>query len=246
VLQTVVLLHGFGGTHRAWDGVLARLDAERYRALALDLPGHGRNAREPRPVTFERCVQHVLSHAPERFVLCGYSLGGRIALHVALTAPERLDGLVLVACSPGIEDPSERAARRASDAELAAQLERYPYEDFIERWRAQPLFAEDPPAVRELARGDQRRNDPRALAQALRGIGTGEMEPLWSKLSTIETPTVVLAGKRDTKFKAIGQRMATLLPNATLIEAPGGHVLPLESPHAVADAIESLPRERCP
>ena len=42
--ETVVLLHGFGGTHRAWDGVIERLPPERYRPLALDLPGHGEYA----------------------------------------------------------------------------------------------------------------------------------------------------------------------------------------------------------
>jgi 2-succinyl-6-hydroxy-2,4-cyclohexadiene-1-carboxylate synthase len=246
VLQTVVLLHGFGGTHRAWDDVIARLDAERYRALALDLPGHGRHAEAPPPITFAACVEHVLQQAPERFVLCGYSMGGRIAMQVALVAPERLEGLVLVACSPGIENPRERAARRASDAELSARLESEPYEEFIERWRAQALFAQDPPHVGELAREDQRRNDPHALAEALRGIGTGEMEPIWSRLPEIQTPTLIMAGERDEKFRAIGQRMATLLPQAQLIEAPGGHVLPLENADAVSRALESLPSKRDP
>ena len=94
--ETVVLLHGFGGTRRTWDGVAALLDAERYRPLALDLPGHGEAAAE-RPLTFERCVSSVLAAAPERFVLCGYSMGGRIALHVALAAPGRVARLLLVA-----------------------------------------------------------------------------------------------------------------------------------------------------
>ncbi len=91
--ETLVLLHGFSGTRRAWDGVLGQLPAERYRALALDLPGHGSAADHPWPITFEACVRAVLDAAPERFVLVGYSLGGRVALHVALTAPERVTRL---------------------------------------------------------------------------------------------------------------------------------------------------------
>ncbi len=39
-IETLVLLHGFGGTHRTWDAVIARLPPERYRPLAPDLPGH--------------------------------------------------------------------------------------------------------------------------------------------------------------------------------------------------------------
>ena len=108
--ESVVLLHGFSATSRAWDGVVGLLDRERYLPLALDLPGHGDAAGWGEPITFAGCVAHVLAIAPERFVLCGYSLGGRIALHVALEAPERVARLVLVSTSAGIEDGVERAA----------------------------------------------------------------------------------------------------------------------------------------
>ncbi|HEY1833757.1 MAG TPA: alpha/beta fold hydrolase [Solirubrobacteraceae bacterium] len=242
--ETLVLLHGFSGTHRAWDRVAAELDPERYRALALDLPGHGSLADARRPITFADCVRHVLDSAPERFVLCGYSMGGRVAMHVALEAPERLSGLVLIACSPGIEDERERAARRAADDQLADALESSPYEDFVERWRTQPLFADDPPEVGELARADQRRNDPLAMAAVLRGLGTGAMRPLWGSLAGIETPTTVLVGQRDEKFMRIGARMGRAIPQARLIVLPGGHGLPLESPVAVAAAIEALGAQR--
>jgi 2-succinyl-6-hydroxy-2,4-cyclohexadiene-1-carboxylate synthase len=244
VLQPVVLLHGFGGTHRAWDGVMGHLNAERYRALALDLPGHGANATSTRPITFQACVDQVLAQAPqdEPFVLCGYSMGGRIALHVALTAPERLSALVLVSSSPGIEDAEQREARRTADEQLAVQLETAPHEDFIERWRAQPLFAEDPPQVQHLAKADQRRNDPNALAAALRALGAGAMQPLWQRLPTIDIPTVVIVGERDTKYVAIGERMTSLLPNASLKRLQGGHVLLLENPAAVSEAIEASSR----
>jgi 2-succinyl-6-hydroxy-2,4-cyclohexadiene-1-carboxylate synthase len=236
--ESVVLLHGFSGTRRAWDGVAAHLDAQRYRPLALDLPGHGEERPLAAPVSFAGCVEHVLSRAPERFSLCGYSMGGRIALHVALAAPDRLVRLVLVSSSPGIEDPAERAERRRADLELAAELEREPFEEFVERWRSQPLFADDPPRVRELARADQRRNDPIALAAVLRGVGTGEMEPLWGRLGELEMPVTVLAGERDAKFVTLGRRMRRLLPSGELVVLAGGHVLPLEDPQSVARVLE--------
>jgi 2-succinyl-6-hydroxy-2,4-cyclohexadiene-1-carboxylate synthase len=234
VPETVVLLHGFGGTHRAWDGVIDHLPPERYLPLALDLPGHGAHADAPRPISFAGCVEHVLVRAPERFALCGYSLGGRIALHVALAAPERISRLVLVSTTAGIEDASERAERSAADHRLADELERVPFEDFVERWRTQPLFADDPAEVGALAREDQRRNRPDALATVLRGIGTGEMTPLWDRLSELTMPVTVIAGERDAKFQALGRRMVDLLPGAESIVVPGGHGLPLESPAAVA------------
>jgi 2-succinyl-6-hydroxy-2,4-cyclohexadiene-1-carboxylate synthase len=244
VPETVVLLHGFSGTHRMWDGVIERLSPERYRPLALDLLGHGEYAEYDAacpPITFAGCVEHVLARAPERFALCGYSLGGRVALHVALAASERVSRLVLVSTTAGIEDAAERARRSAADHRLADELERVPFEEFIERWRSQPLFAGDPPEVGALAREDQRRNRPEALAAVLRGIGTGEMAPLWDRLSELQMPVTVLVGERDSKFQTLGRRMVDLAPDAELIVAPGGHGLPLENPADMANAFADEP-----
>jgi 2-succinyl-6-hydroxy-2,4-cyclohexadiene-1-carboxylate synthase len=233
-------LHGFGGTHRAWDGVSERLDPERYRPLALDLPGHGARTAHAGAITFDGCVQAVLAASPERFALCGYSLGGRVAQHVALAAPERVTRLILVSTSPGIEDAQERARRRADDRRLADELERSPFEDFIERWRTQPLFADEPPEAGALAREDQRRNDPHALAAVMRGLGTGEMAPLWDRLGELAMPVAIVVGERDAKFRTLGVRMMARAPSAEMVVIPGGHGLPLESPSELARAIGQL------
>ncbi len=208
------MLHGFSGTSRAWDRVTALLDRETYLPVAIDLPGHGAAADAERPITFDGAVERVLEASPERFALCGYSLGGRVALHVALAAPERVSRLVIIAANPGIEDDQERAGRRVADRALADALEAEPFEDFIERWRTQPLFAADPPEVGALAREDQRRNRPDAMAAVLRGLGTGEMEPLWDRLGELQMPVRILVGARDEKFVAIGRRMAQAIPGA--------------------------------
>ena len=237
--ETLVLLHGFGGTHRAWDGVIERVDRERYRPLALDLPGHGSAAAVSRPITFASCVDAVLAEAPGRFALCGYSLGGRVALHVALAAPERLARLVLVGANPGIEDAAERAARLAADERLAQRLEAEPFEDWIESWRAQPLFAEEPAAAGALARADHRRNDPLALAAAMRGLSVGRMAPLWARLGELTMPVDLVAGERDSTYVALAQRAARLLPHGSVtVLAGGGHSLPLEDPDGVAAVLD--------
>jgi len=237
VPESIVLLHGFGGTRHAWDGVVAHLDAQRYRPLALDLPGHGDAADAPGPLTFAGCVEHVLERAPASFTLAGYSLGGRIALQMALAAPAGVARLVLVSSTAGIEDAGERERRRAADEQLARELETTPYEQFIERWRSQPLFADEPPDVDALARADQRRNDPQALAEVLRGIGPGEMAPLWNRLRELTMPVTVIAGERDASYRAIGERMAAGLPRGRFATVPGGHAVALESPRAVARLI---------
>lgn len=251
----LVLLHGFGGTGRMWERVIARLSAgsdERARPrmgrpLAPDLPGHGASVRTDPAwgISFADCVEYVLTRAgaPARFELCGYSLGGRIALHVALAAPERVTRLVLVSSTAGIEDETERAARRAADARLADELERAGIEPFLARWRTQPLFSEDPPEVDAAACADYRRNSPGELAAVLRGVGTGEMRPLWARLRELEMPVLVLAGARDRKFTQIARRMQGVAPNVQVTILAGGHRLPLENPAGVARVLAG-PGER--
>jgi 2-succinyl-6-hydroxy-2,4-cyclohexadiene-1-carboxylate synthase len=234
---TVVLLHGFAGTGRAWDPVVERLDRERYTPLVPDLRGHG-GARDARPITFDAVVGDVLAAAPERFVLCGYSMGGRIAQHVALAAPERIERLVLVATTAGLADEAERAARRGDDERLAAFADEATIEQFADRWAAQPLFADTPPDAARIWREDMLRNDPRALAAVLRGMGTGAMEPLWERLSALTMPAKVLAGADDPKFVALARCLAAALPDAELVVVPGaGHGLPREAPEAVVAAL---------
>ncbi len=243
---TVVFLHGFAGTSRAWDAVAELLDRERYTAVAPDIRGHGA-AFALRPISFEDCVADVLARAPERFDLCGYSLGGRLALHVALAAPRRVRRLVLVSTTAGIEEGRARAARRAADRALADELERGTIEQFADRWLAQPLFADDGAEVNAAARADIVRNDPCALAAALRGIGTGAMEPLWQRLGELDPveEVVVVSGERDEKFSSIAARLAGAVPGARAVTVPGaGHALPRTAPRALAAAIGGPIRSR--
>jgi 2-succinyl-6-hydroxy-2,4-cyclohexadiene-1-carboxylate synthase len=165
-------------------------------------------------------------------------MGGRIALHAALAAPERVARLVLVATTAGIDDAGDRAARRASDEELAAFADTATPEAFADRWAGQPLFAGTPPEAVRIWRADMLRNDPAGLAAVLRGIGTGAMEPLWERLPELTMPTTVVAGAEDAKFVALGERLASAIPDAELVVVPGaGHGLPREAPDALADAI---------
>lgn len=237
MIEPLVLLHGFAGTRRAWDLVVGRLERERYTPLALDLRGHG-DAHAARPVDLAACVADVAAAAPARFALCGYSMGGRVALHVALAHPERVSRLTLVATTAGIEDPAERERRRAADAALAAELERSTIAAFAERWTAQPLFAGTAPAALAAWRADLLRNDPAGLAAALRGLGPGVLPAVWHRLGELTMPVTVVVGERDERYRALGRRLTDALRDARLVVVPGaGHGLPREAPGAVAAAL---------
>jgi 2-succinyl-6-hydroxy-2,4-cyclohexadiene-1-carboxylate synthase len=232
----IVLLHGFAGTGATWDGVRAALGPG-APIQTPDLRGHGA-ASAVRPVSFAGCVADVLAAAPPRFVLGGYSQGGRVALHVALAAPERVSSLVLVSTTAGLDDEAARAARRRADTALALRLQRDGLAPFVVEWTTQPLFAGDPPEAVAAQRADIARCTPDGLAAALRGIGTGEMEPLWDRLAGLTMPVQVLVGARDRKYVRLAERLTALLPDAALTVVPdAGHGLPREAPDAVARAI---------
>jgi 2-succinyl-6-hydroxy-2,4-cyclohexadiene-1-carboxylate synthase len=233
----LVLLHGFTQTRQSWRRTAQALQG-RYRALVPDLPGHGQSAH--RTASFDGCAAYVRALAPARtFTLAGYSMGGRIALHSALTlGPEVVTRLVLVGASPGLADPGERAARRAADAALAERIEGMDIETFAREWGSQPLFADQPERVAAAAHADRLRNTPSGLAAALRGLGTGVMEPLWDRLPELAIPVTLVVGERDAKFRAVADAMLARLPNARLVVVEGaGHAVQLERPEAVADAI---------
>jgi 2-succinyl-6-hydroxy-2,4-cyclohexadiene-1-carboxylate synthase len=233
VASPVVLLHGFAGTARHWDRVRAMLDPGRVDALALDLS-------DTAPLTVDGVAALVALRAPERFALAGYSMGGRVALHAALAMPERVTRLVLISASAGIADELERAARRESDEGLAVAIEAHGIEAFIERWREVPIFAGDPPEVRDAVAADERRSSPATLAASLRGLGPGVVEPMWDRLGELRMPVAILAGQRDVRYVETGRRLAAAIAGSTLEIVPGaGHRLALEAPAAVAAALES-------
>jgi 2-succinyl-6-hydroxy-2,4-cyclohexadiene-1-carboxylate synthase len=237
VAPTVVLLHGFTQTRRSWRRTVQALGG-RYRALAPDLPGHGQAAH--RVASFDACTAYVRALAPTRFTLAGYSMGGRIALHDALTLREQIDRLLLIGAGPGLADPQERAARRTADEALAARIEAVGVEQFAREWAAQPLFAGQPERVAAAAHADRLRNTPEALAAALRGLGTGAMDPLWDRLPELAMPVTLLVGERDEKFRAIAEQMAARLPDARVVVIDGaGHAAHLEAPQTVAHQLGS-------
>jgi 2-succinyl-6-hydroxy-2,4-cyclohexadiene-1-carboxylate synthase len=232
VSVAVILLHGFTHTGRSWEPVVAAL-GERYRPIAPDIRGHG-TASDRQPVTIEAVIADIGGLAPGSFTLVGYSMGGRIALHVALAVSERIERLVLVGASPGIADPAERAARREADERLADEIEGSSIEEFARSWADHPILAGQPVSVHE----DRLRNTPAGLARALRGLGSGALPPLWERLGELRMPVALVVGERDQKFRRIAEEMASVLTSAQVVIVPGaGHVVHLEVPEAVAELI---------
>lgn len=241
--QPLVLLHGFTGLAETWEPVLPAL-AEGARVVTLDLVGHGGSEapEDARHYTMDAVVRQLLALADalgiQQADWLGYSLGGRVALALAVAAPRRVRRLVLVGSSPGILDPAERAERAARDAALAERIERGGVEAFVQVWLEQPLFASLRrlgPAWLARQRELRLRHSARGLANAMRGLGPGSMEPLHGRLGEVEAPALLVAGGEDLKFRAIMDAMRDAMPRARRVDIPGaGHACHLERPEPFA------------
>lgn len=228
-LDRLVVVHGFTQTAASWSPVLSRLPL-RTEVVAVDVPGHGTAADVD--VDLWGAADHIVATGgPGTYV--GYSLGARIALHAALAHPDVVHALVLVSGTAGIDDPAERAARRAADEALAARIERDGVDAFLEHWLALPIFATLP---RGAAGVEARRtNTASGLASSLRRAGTGTQDPLWDRLGELTMPVLVVAGRLDPKFVALAERLHAAIPRSDLALVDGaGHTVPLERPAELA------------
>jgi 2-succinyl-6-hydroxy-2,4-cyclohexadiene-1-carboxylate synthase len=186
--------------------------------------------------TFEERIGELLAAVESSSAVVGYSMGGRIALHAALRAPDRFEALVLIGVSAGVDDPEER---RRSDESLAAWIEQHSIEEVVERWEAQPVFATQSEALREQQRPGRLSHEPRDLARLLRSAGQGATPAVWDRLRELRMPVLLIAGERDQKYVAAAHRMAGLLPRARLEVIPGaGHAPHLEQPELVAELLD--------
>jgi 2-succinyl-6-hydroxy-2,4-cyclohexadiene-1-carboxylate synthase len=231
-MSRVVLVHGFTQTGASWATVAEALGAE-HDVVSVDAPGHGRH-RGSAGDLWEGARRLGVDGGAATYV--GYSMGGRLALHLALADPTLVRSLVLVSATAGIDDDTERAARRASDEALAQRLEIVGLDRFLDEWLAQPLFAGLPPEAQD--RASRVDNTVAGLASSLRTSGTGSQEPLWTRLGELTIPVLVVVGGRDEKFTAIGERLVASIPDAELaVIADAGHAVPFERPDAFIDVV---------
>jgi len=244
----LLLLHGFTGSAATWRPLAPEWAA--FRTIAVDLIGHGASdapADEAR-YTMEPCAIDLTALLDAlgvgRAAVLGYSLGGRVALHLALAAPARVAALVLESASPGIEDAAERDARVAADRALADDIERDGIEAFVDRWERLPLWSTQaalPADVRASLRAQRLANDARGLANSLRGMGAGAQASLWDRLGELRMPVLLIAGGLDAKYRDIARAMQQRIDGARVeIMEGAGHAVHLERPAAFASPVKEF------
>ncbi len=235
----MVLLHGFTQTGRLW-GPFGDMLAAGHTTVGVDLPGHaGSDAvRANLPETAELVSAAVAASVGDSPCdLLGYSLGARVALHVATGTHMAIRRLVVIGATGGIEDPVARQRRREADEAMADALEASGDVDhFIERWLSSPMFAGLAGASQE---DERRRNSATGLASSLRLAGTGTQEPLWGRIPNLRVPILALAGTDDPRFSAHALRLIRAAPDGVVSLVPGGgHAVHLAQPDLVGRLVD--------
>ncbi len=237
----LLLLHGFTGSATTWAPAVDRL-SPRYRTVAIDLLGHGRSDApvDAQRYGFEQSTRDLLALLDALGIaqagIVGYSLGGRLALSLAATTPERVSALILESTSPGLREAAARRARAVQDASLAAILEQDGVAAFVDRWEELPLFNSQrrlPDPVRAALRAQRLQHNPLGLANSLRGAGQSMQPPMHDRLRQLRVPTLLIVGALDRDYCALGLEMSRLIPASRLVIVPdAGHAVHLEQPEA--------------
>ncbi|MCG9738884.1 2-succinyl-6-hydroxy-2,4-cyclohexadiene-1-carboxylate synthase [Shewanella insulae] len=243
----LVLLHGLLGDKDDWQTILPRL-SRHFFCIALDLPGHGDSPAldgEPHSSGFRRVVTQILSTLDKlkisHFHLLGYSLGGRIALHLAKhliqQAPERLLSLHLESCHPGLRDDEERALRLEQDSTWQQKLLSLPITDFLALWYQQGVFASLGEEQRQRLIQTRAHNRPEALSSIYLPTSLGQQTDLALLPSELAIPWHYYVGLQDDKFLALASTWEAK-QGISVTKVPGaGHNVHLAQPEAFCDAL---------
>ncbi|KAF2321397.1 hypothetical protein GH714_040986 [Hevea brasiliensis] len=258
--NVVIFLHGFLGTGEDWISIMKAISGS-ARCISIDLPGHGRSrmkncgckdAKQEATLSVE-IVAHLFYNliqdiTPGKVALVGYSMGARIALHMALRHGDKISGAVIISGSPGLKDGMARRIRWAKDFSRSRLLMDYGLELFLDSWYAGELWnsLRSHPCFKELVGRRMLHDDVYSLAKVLSDLSVGRQMPLWEDLKQCNIPLLLVVGEKDKKFRVISQKMCYEISQfrkgrneignnfPEIVEVPNcGHAVHLENPLAV-------------
>lgn len=238
----LVFLHYWGGTHRTWNAVVARLESS-FQLVTYDMRGWGNSGGSSTGyslnVLADEAMALIAQLSLKKYVLVGHSMGGKIAQLIASRHPEGLAGLVLVA--PATPTPSllpEEAKQQ--------QLHAYDNRDTVLQTIAFLSAHTLPPETVDQIVEDSLSGAP---AAKLAWPNEGMLEDISAAATAIRVPTMVIAGELDNLDSIEQHRREVLarIPGSTLKVVPGsGHLLPIDAPARVAEIIRQFIQDQLP
>ena len=241
---TLVLLHGFPLDQSVWTQQRAEL-SPKFRVLTPDLRGHGNSPGFQESTSIDAMADDVISFLDERQIqgpvaLGGLSMGGYIAISLAVRYPHRLSALLLIDTRAAADSP-EAARNRLALAERteAENSSEAVAQAFLPRLFAPGTYA-DQPGIVKATRKVMAATAPATLCACLQAMAVRPDRT--GNLPEIEMPTLVIAGAEDPiSTPQEAQEIAALLPRSEVAIIPrAGHLACLENPIAVNAAISQF------
>ena len=243
----LVFLHGFMGSMEIWSNIVSHFGVP---IVLIDLPGHGKSH-------FNNVDNYLFSDWNNDFKsilgqleitqinLCGYSMGGRMALSFAYEFPQIVNRLILESSTPGIRDETERKKRAEEDKLICAKIKN-DYPTFIKDWCDNQLFKNQ--KDRNLS-GWEAQNRIRSgqnseqISLSIQSLGTGQMPSLWSKISNLQSSVMLITGSEDSTYCRIATECLQEIPDCKWVNISNcGHNVHLEQSTQFIESIKSFLR----
>lgn len=242
--ETIVFSHGLLWSGRMFADQVRHLQ-DRYRVITYDHRGQGRSEAPPTGYDMDTLTEDALALLDalqiERCHFAGLSMGGFVALRLAIRQPERIQSLILMETTAQAE-PAENAPRYRLLNNIVKLLGPWAVKGPVMKIMFGKTFLQDP------ARKEQRRywereltNNKKTITRAVQGVIDREPVPA-DQLATITCPTLILVGDEDVAtVPAKAEYLHEHIPNSQLVYIPrAGHTSSVEEPAAVNKAIDEF------
>jgi 2-succinyl-6-hydroxy-2,4-cyclohexadiene-1-carboxylate synthase len=239
----IFALHGFTGVGDDYRALAYHLG---QAFLAPDLMGHGRSSAPTSRHAYklEQIINNLSDLMDPMDILMGYSLGARLALELVCQGLVRPRAMILLSGTPGLEDPAERAIRRAEDDARADAIMTLGASAFLESWRQTPLIRSQERAcvrLKNAMQAGRSQHCSAGLAGAVSSLSPGRIPHRWDDLAAIETPTLLVSGSEDPKYSHLAERMQLEFKSARILTLEGvGHAPHIEAPNETSLGIRQF------
>lgn len=211
--EAIIFLHGFLGSQDDWKEIISELDKEFY-CVAIDLPGHGSSINISTPLEngFDYC-NHLIENAInqlqlKKYILVGYSLGGRIALNYLKDKKDlNLKGLILESAHFGLVSSVEKNQRLKHDERWAKLFAIQNIEFTLSQWYQQKIFDDLTEDEQYDLIQKRKHNYGVYLANMLLSTSLSKQENNLETLKNNKLPTIYICGEKDQKYCKLSEQL---------------------------------------
>lgn len=240
----IIFLHGFMGNSLDWEG-LSKLISDKYRPIKIDLIGHGKSSKPSTKKYYSaksiiKQINLIVKKLRiEKFVLVGYSMGGRAAIAYSLKYPKNILALILESSTFGIKNIAERRKRRNADFVLSQNIITGGIKKFLEKWIENPMFGKLKIPLSIIKKREI--TNTAGYQNILTEFSQGKTPNYWKQINKISFPLLLITGANDKKFTKINCEIKKLVPTSQHITVKNtGHNVHLEKPQVFANFVNKF------